>query len=129
MGDMPTQGGTLARFAGEKYLNLETFRRSGVGVPTPMWFSEEGGVLYLSAPSHTGKVKRIRNDARVRVVPRDSRGVAKGEWLAARAAFVTGEQAARTDHLLAKKYGLQRRMLDLWGKLKRWEYTIIAIRL
>ena len=31
----------FAAFAGQKYLNLETFKRSGQGVKTPVWFAAE----------------------------------------------------------------------------------------
>ena len=118
----------LARFAEEKYLSLETYRKSGKAVPTPVWFVERDGVLFASAPAHTGKVKRLRNSPRARVAPCDQRGAAKGEWLDAQAHIVGGDEAAEADRLLARKYGFQRKMLDLWGKLKRWDYAIIAIR-
>ena len=67
----------LVQFSGRKYLNLVTYRRSGTAVPTPMWFVEEGGVLYVRTPAKSGKVKRLRNNPRVRVVPSDGRG---GPW-------------------------------------------------
>ena len=38
----------IAQFAGAKYLNLETFRKTGIGVRTPVWFAQ--GVLH-SAPT------------------------------------------------------------------------------
>lgn len=28
-------------FAGQRYLNLDTFRKSGQGVKTPVWFAAE----------------------------------------------------------------------------------------
>ena len=31
----------IAQFAGAKYLNLETFRKSLLGVRTPVWFAQE----------------------------------------------------------------------------------------
>ena len=71
----------MGRFAGQKYLSLETYRKSGKAVPTPVWFVEHDGVLYASAPVHTGKVKRLRNSPQARVAPCDSRGQVKGEWL------------------------------------------------
>jgi hypothetical protein len=38
----------VAQFAGAKYLSLETFRRTGIGVRTPIWFAQD--VLH-SAPT------------------------------------------------------------------------------
>ena len=50
------------RFSGRNYLNLETYRKSGVAVRTPVWFAEQGGILYLYTLADSGKVKRIRNN-------------------------------------------------------------------
>jgi hypothetical protein len=40
----------VGQFAGAKYLNLETFRKTGIGVRTPVWFAQD--VLH-SAPTIT----------------------------------------------------------------------------
>jgi hypothetical protein len=39
----------VAQFAGAKYLNLETFRKSGIGVRTPVRFAQD--VLHARPPS------------------------------------------------------------------------------
>ena len=44
---------------------LTTFRTSGVGVPTAMWFAHEHGKLYMVTGRSTGKLKRIRTTSRV----------------------------------------------------------------
>src|SRR5262247_3114946 len=49
----------LAPFAGQKYLNLESFKRDGTPVQTPVWFAEEQGILYIYTLANAGKVKRI----------------------------------------------------------------------
>lgn len=118
-----------AQFAKERYISLETFKKSGQGVPTPVWFVEKNEMLYVSAPSHTGKVKRLRNNKRVRIAPCDGGGKLKGAWQDAQAEFAMGADAEHADMLLNKKYGWQKKMLDLFGKFKKWQYTIIAIRL
>lgn len=41
MDDLPV---TVDAFDGHSYLNIETFRKSGVGVKTPVWFVREGDV-------------------------------------------------------------------------------------
>ena len=30
------------QFIKQKYLNIETFRKSGIGVKTPVWFAQAG---------------------------------------------------------------------------------------
>ena len=55
-------------FAGHKYLNLETFKKSGEGVKTPVWFAPDPSVrldsrdakLYVYTLGVSGKVKRMR---------------------------------------------------------------------
>jgi len=56
--------------------------------------------LYVYTIGVSGKVKRIRNNPRVRIAPCDMRGRVLGEWVEARAEIVTGEEAARGMQLL-----------------------------
>ena len=39
--------GKLKQFEGQSFLNLETFRRNGSGVKTPVWFTQDGQTLYV----------------------------------------------------------------------------------
>jgi PPOX class probable F420-dependent enzyme len=59
----------LKQFTKQSYLNLETFRKNGEGVRTPVWFWEDGGVLYVRTEDGSGKVKRARRNPQVRVTP------------------------------------------------------------
>jgi hypothetical protein len=117
----------LAQFENRKYLNLESYRRSGAAVRTPLWFAEEGGILYVYSLADSGKVKRIRNNPRVRVVPSDLRGNPKGEWVEARAEILDAEGAARGHQLLRRKY-LLKRVGDYFGWLRKREHAVMAIR-
>src|SRR5260370_7325924 len=91
--DAPT---SFASFQHHKYLSLETFRKNGQGVRTPVWFASDpaGGVpqtLYVYSTADSGKSKRIRNNPRVRGAPCDARGNLRGEWIEARAEIVTAD--------------------------------------
>jgi hypothetical protein len=119
----------LAQFTGHQFLNLETFRKSGVGVPTPVWFAEQDGVLYVSTIDNSGKVKRLRNNGRVRIAPCDARGGLKGEWVEAQAKIVEGETATKANSLLDKKYGFQKKMFDSMAKLRKNKHAMIQIQL
>jgi PPOX class probable F420-dependent enzyme len=122
-------GGTLARFRGEKYLNLETFRKSGAGVRTPLWFVERAGVLYVRTPDDAGKIKRIRHTSRARVAPSTATGQPKGEWLEAEARFASPDEAAAANALLNRKYRWMKRLIDLGTRLRGRGHVVIAIRL
>ncbi len=74
-----------AAIHGQKYISLATFRKTGVAVPTPIWFAEEGDKLYFMTNSKLGKVKRIRNNAQVKIAPCTIRGKITGPEFAATA--------------------------------------------
>jgi PPOX class probable F420-dependent enzyme len=126
----------FAAFAGHKYLNLETFKKSGEGVKTPVWFAADPAAsldsndakLYVYTIGVSGKVKRIRNNPRVKIAPCDMRGRVLGEWVEARVAIVTGEEAVRGMRLLNKKYFPWKQMLDFFAMFRRRERTVFAIR-
>ena len=122
-------GDKLSQFAGEKYLNLETYRKNGKAVATPVWFAQNGSVLYIYSLADAGKVKRIRNNPRVRVAPCDMRGKLKGEWVEARGRIVQGDEAAKGHRLLDRKYGLLKKIGNVFSKLKKRERVVIAIEL
>jgi PPOX class probable F420-dependent enzyme len=103
-----------SQFAGQSYLNLETYRRSGQAMPTPVWFVEDGGAYYIRTLRNAGKVKRVRNNSRVRVMPCGRSGEPRGAWVAAHAAIVDdAATSTRVDGLLNRKYGLMKRIFDL----------------
>jgi uncharacterized protein len=126
----------FAVFAGHKYLNLETFKKSGDGVKTPVWFAADpsasldssGAKLFVYTVGVSGKVKRIRNNGRVRIAPCDVRGRVLGEWVDARAEIVTGEEAARGMQLLNKKYVPWKQLLDFFASFRRRERTVFVIK-
>jgi PPOX class probable F420-dependent enzyme len=71
----------LEAFRDHKYISLETFKKNGQGVKTPVWFVLHNGALYVYTEADSWKVRRIRNDPRVRVAVCNIRGDIKGELL------------------------------------------------
>jgi PPOX class probable F420-dependent enzyme len=126
----------FAAFAGQKYLNLETFKKSGDGVKTPVWFAAEHSArldsndakLYIYTIGVSGKVKRIRNNSRVRIAPCTMRGEVRGEWVDARAEIVTGGEAEYGTALLNKKYFPWKQVLAFFAKFSRRGRTVFVIR-
>lgn len=126
----------FAGFAGQKYLNLETFKRNGTGVKTPVWFATEPASpldsneakLYVYTIGVSGKVKRIRNNPQVRIAPCDMRGRVKGEWVPARVEILTGREADQGMQLLNKKYLPWKHLLDFFAMFRKRERTVFAIR-
>ncbi len=117
----------LNQFEGQKYLSLQTFRKNGTPVDTPVWFAQDGERFYAYSLANAGKIKRIRNNPHVKVIPCDMRGNTKGEWVEASARIVDKPEAERADELLNKKYGLMRRIGGFYSTLMKRERTTIAI--
>ena len=122
----------LDQFANQKYLNLESYRKTGAAVATPVWFAqncdEDDDELYVYSLAEAGKVKRIRNNPRVRVMPCDFRGAPKGEWVEATARILDGAEASKAERLLDKKYGLMKKIGNLFSKIMKRSRAAIAIR-
>jgi uncharacterized protein len=126
----------FAAFAGQKYLNLETFKKSGQGVKTPVWFAAEPSVeldsndakLYVYTIGVSGKVKRIRNNPLVHVAPCDMRGGLKGDWVPARAEILAGREAQHGMQLLNQKYAPWKQLLDFFAMFRKRSRTVFVIR-
>ena len=91
---------------GQSYLSLTTFRKTGVGVATPVWFGEEDGKLYVMTRSDMGKTKRIRNNPQVQVAPCTIRGQVTGPEFPATARILPPEDFERARKTLTTKYWL-----------------------
>ena len=126
---MPPEQNRLTRFAAERYLSLETYRRTGQPVATPVWFVIDRDLIYVYSLAVAGKVKRIRNNPRVRIAPCDVRGALKGAWMDATARIVDESEAGPAQRLLVAKYGWQKRLFDLLRKIRPKPRAVIAIAL
>lgn len=120
--------GVFTQFHNRKYLNLESYRRNGQGVRTPLWFAEGDGVLYFYTVAHSYKVKRLSANPRVRIAPCDIRGNVKGEWVAATVRRLDQAEARQADDLLNRKYGLAKRILNFLAKIRGHERAAFAIQ-
>lgn len=115
----------LAELSKHKYINLETYRRNGQPVSTPVWFMIDNNLIYVVTSSETGKAKRLRNNPAIRIMPSGIRGEPKGDWIEGKARFVEGTEAERAVELRKKKYGLQARLAGMI----RGTSAVIAIEL
>ncbi len=119
----------IGQFANAKYLNLETFRKTGVGVRTPVWFAQDGDTFYVYTLPDAGKTKRIGNNPKVRVAPCDMRGNLQGAWVEAHARICEGAEAARGQELLRQKYGWMKIVGDFFSRMRGRTQAVIAIEM
>jgi uncharacterized protein len=101
--------------AGQKYISLTTFRKTGVGVPTPVWFGEDNGKLYVMTSSRLGKAKRIHNNPQVRVAPCTVRGKVTGPEFPATACVLPPQEYKRARETINRKYWMARLPL-IWSR-------------
>lgn len=126
----------FAAFRDHKYISLETFKKSGEGIKTPVWFAADpssdlagdGALLYIYTIGNTGKVKRIRNNGHVKIAPCTVKGVPLGEFVEANAEIVTGEVATHGMKLLNKKYFPLKQILSFFALFSRRERVVMSIR-
>jgi PPOX class probable F420-dependent enzyme len=124
---------TTPPLAHERYINLETFKKDGTGVKTPVWVAALDGKLVIVTGGDSFKVKRIRNNEKVRAAPCDARGKLRGAWVEGTAKIVDDPAfVVRAHAALRKKYGIQFMLLDLGaaisGRIKGRAYLEVTPR-
>ncbi|MER5630505.1 PPOX class F420-dependent oxidoreductase [Streptomyces nitrosporeus] len=112
---------TLQDFARSEYVSLTTYRKDGTPVATPVWAAADGETLYVWTRSDSWKVKRLRNDSRVRVTVCDVRGrTAEGAPSAEGTARLLNEAGtAAVRKMLARKYTWKYWLVDIPAMIVR----------
>ena len=111
-----------------QYLNIETFRKNGEGVKTPVWFAQDGDTVHVWTQAASGKVKRIRRNGCVRIVPSTMSGAPLGDWISAQAqADDTPEAIQALKKLMTRKYGLLFRIFDFLNRKSKAVDLKIAV--
>lgn len=118
----------IKAFEHQQYMNVETYRKSGAAVQTPVWFVELNGELCFTTETRSGKVKRLRRDPAVRVAPCKVNGELLGDWYSGTARFLSAEETPLVDKIFSRKYGFQKFLFGLLGKLQRRERVFLGIR-
>lgn len=122
------KGYDLSQFENQPYLNLETYRKNGEGVKTPVWFVQDGDTFYVRTIDDSWKVKRLRNNPRASIVPSTSSGGPLGDWISVTAELVEDETLAQeVNRLFNRKYGMQKRLFDLFGRIRGSKLITLAI--
>jgi hypothetical protein len=120
----------LSAFKKQNYINLETFRKNGTGVKTPVWFMQSGNLLYVRTGEDSAKVKRIRRNPIVKIAPCTGNGKVLGGWIEATAEITRDAEIIKEAEQLAKqKYGLMKKAFELMTLFNRSVYTTLIIRL
>ena len=100
---------------GQKYVSLISFRKNGAAIPTPVWFGEKDGRLYVMTRSDSGKYKRIRNNPQVRIAACTMRGTITGPEFTGTARILPVGEHAQARKAINKKY-LAARIPFIWRR-------------
>jgi len=113
-----------------RYVRLTTYRKSGVPVATPVWATWDDDVLTVVTQAPSGKVKRIRNSARVEVAASDWRGTLKSEPMCGVAQVDESEDALDAATARSKaRFGIEYAFFDLIAKVRRDTTPKLVLRI
>jgi PPOX class probable F420-dependent enzyme len=116
------------QFENQNFVNIETFRRNGQGVRTPVWFVDGDGAIFIRTGANSGKVKRIRNNPEVHLAPCRADGTVIGQWIPANGIEITDSESYElVDRLLGEKYGIQKTFFAWMSRLRGDKYTVLKI--
>jgi len=108
-----------------KFISLETYKRNGEAVRTPVWFVEESGLIYFHSPAKSWKVKRLQRNPLVRLSPCARFGRIEGDWLKGKATRIDGEEdTKRIVNLVNSRQGLDGRIIGFFEKKNRVAFSI-----
>jgi uncharacterized protein len=100
---------------------LQTRKRDGSWVTTPVNPLVEGDHVYFRTWHTSGKAKRLGNFADVRFAPSTARGRPTGSWMRGRATLLEGDDAAHAAALINRRYPLlQGVAVRLFHRLRRY---------
>jgi PPOX class probable F420-dependent enzyme len=118
-GELPA---SLARFERQKTILLETRKRDGSWVATPVSLAVDAGRAYFRTYHTAGKHKRLRNFSDVRVAPCTVRGTATGPAVAATARLLGGDEAEHARSVLARRYRVMHGLIvPFMHRRKGWQ--------
>ena len=119
----------ISQLSGKKYINVETYRKSGRTVSTTVWFIDFRGRIYFRTDPNSGKVGRIKNNPNVRIAPSDIRGKIKGKWIEGRANIENDLEYETINSILNKKYGFMGVLIRIMYKLRNIKPMIVSVQL
>ena len=128
----PPPSDAMRAIAGARYITLESYRRDGQPVRTPLWFASapDAGapVFFIYSTADSFKIKRIRRNPTVRIAACDLRGTPSSLWIEAHAEIIAGADAAAGMRALDRKYFPWKQLLGLAALFRRRARAVVAIR-
>ena len=108
----------LDEIQSEKYISVETYRKNGESVKTPVWFTIKDNQIFVVTRDQTGKVKRLKNNTQVKIATCTIKGDIKGKWVSGTAEILDEEKTKDAVKRRDKKYGFFSKMARFLTKNK-----------
>ena len=108
----------LEEIDSEKCISIETYRKNNEPVKTPVWFVIKNNLIYVLTRNKTGKIKRLRNNQKVKIATCSYKGKIIGNWREGTATILTDEQTKEVAKWRNKKYGFMAKVAQFFSKSK-----------
>lgn len=109
---------------------LETRKRDGNWVGTPVSIATTGERLYFRSYDASGKAKRLRNFPEVRLTPSSFRGKPRGATVRGHVRLLGDDEAATARAALHRQYPLLHgRFVPAWHRRHGWTTLYYEIEL
>ncbi len=116
----------LNPFEKAKYINVQTFKKNGQPISTPVWFIIKDNKIFFRTSKNSGKIKRIRINNNIKFALCDIKGKIKGEWFDG-IAKIENDSNNVILSLINKKYGISSQFLKIFYKIKKIDIAILSI--
>ena len=116
----------LENFETGKYVNIQTYKKNGQAVSTPVWFISKDNRIYFRTSNKSGKFKRIKNNNNVKFALCDFRGKINGDWHNG-LAKIDPDSNRLIFSKINEKYGIFAQVLNLFYKIKKMDIIILYI--
>lgn len=112
----------------KKYVSLETYKKNGQPVKTPVWFIIKDDSVIIVTREHTGKIKRLKNNQKVKLATCSMKGKVSGPWMSGVAKILTKNETVNATKLRDKKYGFLAKIASVLSGTKG-DFVAISIKI
>ena len=102
----------------EKCISLETYKKDNQPIKTPVWFVIKKNIIYVVTRDQTGKIRRLKNNQKVKIATCTFKGKIIGEWMMGTAKILTDEESNEVEKWRNKKYGFMAKVAKFFSKNK-----------
>lgn len=96
----------LNEIESEKYISLETYKKNNQAVRTPVWFVVKNNLVYVVTRDQTGKIKRLRNNQKIKIATCSIKGKVTGQFTEGVAKILSDTESREVIIWRDKKYGI-----------------------